>query len=142
MEPQIRLHNTSLPSPLPGSPSFIFHLTLLQNTLFIWVGTGQPTDPSTSPDEMITPAERNIAQDWAVSMPSRPVSRTRFEHLRAGRVSELMDRTCPSLLPRYIVVPVIWHYPCLNASARNSPNPRSIYRSLSLLLWSIHRDHQ
>lgn len=74
MEPQIQLYHSSLPSPLPGSPSFVFHLTYLTNTLFIWIGTGQPTEPGHG-SEPIMVAETKVAQDWAVAMPQRPVSR-------------------------------------------------------------------
>ncbi|KAK1924414.1 hypothetical protein DB88DRAFT_490327 [Papiliotrema laurentii] len=65
----LRIDHTTLPSPLPGSPSFIFHLTHLTNTLLLWIGTGQPTDPA-DPTAVITPVERKLAQDWAVAMPS------------------------------------------------------------------------
>lgn len=46
LQPQIKLHNTYIPSPFPLSPSFYFQLTHLKSTLFIWVGTGKPSsDP-------------------------------------------------------------------------------------------------
>jgi len=75
LEPQIKLYSTSIPSPLPSSPSFIFHLTHLTSTLLIWVGTGQPIDPETPTSEaVVIPSEKKIAQDWAVAMPARGVS--------------------------------------------------------------------
>jgi hypothetical protein len=73
LDSHITTHYASLPSPLPSSPSFVFHLTRLTNTLLIWVGTGQPTESSTS-GEMIMPNEKKLAQDWAVAMPPRGVS--------------------------------------------------------------------
>ena len=73
LDPQISLHHTTLPSSLPGSPSFVFHLTRLTDTLLVWIATGQPTE-SPSSDEMILPTEKRLAQDWAVAMPPRGVS--------------------------------------------------------------------
>ena len=43
LAPRIRTYHTHLPSPLPQSPSFQFHVTRLTNTLFIWVGAAPPT---------------------------------------------------------------------------------------------------
>jgi hypothetical protein len=43
LQPQIRTYHTHLPSPLPQSPSFQFHVTRLTDTLFIWVGAAVPS---------------------------------------------------------------------------------------------------
>ncbi|WWC61682.1 uncharacterized protein I303_104267 [Kwoniella dejecticola CBS 10117] len=70
LDPTIRTYHQTLPSPLPNSPSFVFHLTRLVDTLMIWIGTGSPSDPISGTDNVIV-GERKIAGDWAVAMPSR-----------------------------------------------------------------------
>ncbi|WVW83701.1 hypothetical protein I302_105722 [Kwoniella bestiolae CBS 10118] len=75
LEPTINTHHTTLPSPILNSPSFVFHLTRLVDTLMIWVGTGSPSDTS----EGVIVSEKKLANDWAVAMPSRgniPVTST------------------------------------------------------------------
>ncbi|WWC89521.1 uncharacterized protein L201_004445 [Kwoniella dendrophila CBS 6074] len=75
LEPIIQTYHQTLCSPLPSSPSFVFHLTRLVDTLMIWVGTGSPSDSS----ESVIVSEKKIASDWAVAMPSRgniPVTAT------------------------------------------------------------------
>jgi proteasome assembly chaperone 4 len=79
--PTIQIHHQTIPSPLPSSPSFIFQLTRLKDTLFIWVGTGSPTTsiPGTSlnlDDELpstVNTGEKRLASEWGVAMPSRGV---------------------------------------------------------------------
>jgi hypothetical protein len=58
-------HHTTLPPPFPGAPAFSFHLTRLADTLFVWVGAAERAE-----DE----PRRNLAQEWAVAMPSHGVS--------------------------------------------------------------------
>ncbi|WWC70394.1 uncharacterized protein I206_104344 [Kwoniella pini CBS 10737] len=102
LEPKIKTYYQTLPSPLPNSPSFVFHLTRLVDTLMIWVGTGSPADP-TSDIENIIVGEKKIASDWAVAMPSRgniPVTATPI--YRAGAsdyalpMSQRLARKFPS----------------------------------------------
>jgi proteasome assembly chaperone 4 len=81
--PEIKLHHKSIPSPLPSSPSFVFQLTRLKDTLLIWAGTGAPTATTTSDkntsktDEgeevVVELGERRLASEWGVAMPSRGV---------------------------------------------------------------------
>ena len=82
--PSTRIYHTVIPSPLPSSPSFVFQLTRLRDTLMIWVGTGAPTSELTA---ALTEEEgegegakdgeeigKRLAADWAVATPSRGVS--------------------------------------------------------------------
>lgn len=107
----LRIDHTTLPSPLPGSPSFIFHLTHLTNTLLLWIGTGQPTDPA-DPTAVITPVERKLAQDWAVAMPSTRVCGDWHDQQR--RRTGTNGRTCLWRLRLYTVEAGISPCPCLN----------------------------
>ncbi|AFR92254.1 hypothetical protein C343_00117 [Cryptococcus neoformans C23] len=85
LQPQISTHHTSIPSPLPSSPSFNFHLTRMVNTLMIWVGTGLPTDTAgnsvggAASMGSVEQVDNKLAGDWSVAMPSRgniPVTAT------------------------------------------------------------------
>ncbi|WWD02785.1 hypothetical protein V865_000827 [Kwoniella europaea PYCC6329] len=79
IEPTIKTYHSALPSPIPNSPSFVFHLTRLVDTLMIWVGTGTPSDPNTMGGGGVIVSEKKLANDWAVAMPSRgniPVTST------------------------------------------------------------------
>ncbi|CAD6572453.1 MAG: hypothetical protein TREMPRED_000548 [Tremellales sp. Tagirdzhanova-0007] len=74
LDPQsgITTQHTYLPSPLPSSPSFHLHLTRLKDTLMIWVGAGEPSDPTMPGVEAnVGPSEKRLAGDWAVAMPAR-----------------------------------------------------------------------
>lgn len=62
--PQITTHFKSIPSPIPSSPSFHFHLTKLTNTLMIWVGTAPPSQDSMSVD---APEEVRLSDEWAAA---------------------------------------------------------------------------
>lgn len=79
LQPQISTHHTSIPSPLPSSPSFNFHLTRMVNTLMIWVGTGLPTDTAgnsvggAASMGSVEQVDNKLAGDWSVAMPSRGV---------------------------------------------------------------------
>lgn len=66
--PQITTHFKHIPSPLPSSPSFHFHLTLLTNTLMLWVGAAPPVLPSLSELEPApAPEEVRLASEWAAA---------------------------------------------------------------------------
>lgn len=80
LQPQISIHYITIPSPLPSSPSFNFHLTCMANTLMIWVGTGLPTDAAgnaaggAASMGSVEQVDNKLAADWSVAMPSRGVS--------------------------------------------------------------------
>lgn len=80
LQPQISTYHTSIPSPIPSSPSFNFHLTRMVNTLMIWVGTGLPTDTAgnvaggVASMGSVEQVDNKLAGDWSVAMPSRGVS--------------------------------------------------------------------
>lgn len=79
LQPQISIHYTTIPSPLPSSPSFNFHLTCMANTLMIWVGTGLPTDAAGDTTGgaafmgSVEQVDNKLTADWSVAMPSRGV---------------------------------------------------------------------
>ncbi|KAK8864237.1 hypothetical protein IAR55_001483 [Kwoniella newhampshirensis] len=78
LRPQIKIHHTNLPSPLPSSPSFQFQLTRLTSTLVVWVGAGPPTQLGEEVS-IIAGGEKKLASDWSVAMPARgniPVTAT------------------------------------------------------------------
>ncbi|WVQ82421.1 hypothetical protein IAT38_004549 [Cryptococcus sp. DSM 104549] len=83
LQPQITTHHTTLPPPFPAAPAFLFHLTRMADTLFIWAGTASPSEASGASgdsgqgsgaggrgknDEL---GVKKLAGDWAVAMPSR-----------------------------------------------------------------------
>ncbi|KAL0250678.1 hypothetical protein I308_102861 [Cryptococcus tetragattii IND107] len=85
LQPKISIHYITIPSPLPSSPSFNFHLTCMANTLMIWVGTGLPTDAAgnaaggAASMGSVEQVDNKLAADWSVAMPSRgniPVTAT------------------------------------------------------------------
>lgn len=79
LQPQISIHYTTIPSPLPSSPSFNFHLTCMANTLMIWVGTGLPTDAAgdaaggAASMGSVEQVDNKLTADWSVAMPSKGV---------------------------------------------------------------------
>lgn len=79
LQPQISIHYTTIPSPLPSSPSFNFHLTCMANTLMIWVGTGLPTDAAgnaaggATSMGSVEQVDNKLTADWSVAMPSKGV---------------------------------------------------------------------
>ncbi|WVR07208.1 hypothetical protein IAU60_004249 [Kwoniella sp. DSM 27419] len=103
LEPTVQTHHTTLPSPLPSSPSFTFHLTRLVDTLMIWVGTGPPTDASGfGASSASGPSEKKLASDWSVAMPSRgniPVTATPIYRSGASDVSLSMSQRLARKFP-------------------------------------------
>lgn len=90
LAPQISTHHTHISPSNPYAPAFIFHLTRLTSTLFVWVGTGSSTGAG-GPGSGVglgqggmggvgeggeggMGGERKLAADWGVAMPSRGVS--------------------------------------------------------------------
>ncbi|BEJ11976.1 hypothetical protein CspHIS471_0204360 [Cutaneotrichosporon sp. HIS471] len=61
-ELQTTTHHTAVGPPFPGAPAFTFHLTRLADTLFVWIGAAERAEDD---------PKRNLAQEWAVAMPSR-----------------------------------------------------------------------
>ncbi|KAI9639594.1 uncharacterized protein MKK02DRAFT_39915 [Dioszegia hungarica] len=87
LAPQISTHHTHISPSNPYAPAFIFHLTRLTSTLFVWVGTGSSTGAG-GPGSGVglgqggmggvgeggeggMGGERKLAADWGVAMPSR-----------------------------------------------------------------------
>ncbi|ORY32542.1 hypothetical protein BCR39DRAFT_376013 [Naematelia encephala] len=118
LTPSITTHHTNIPSPLPSSPSFVFHLTRLRDTLMLWVGTGPPSDGSfaaglsdTVPSTSIE--EKKIAAEWAVGMPGRgsipvtstPIYRSGTSDLAVPLSSRLARRFPPNQIHLSLSLP-------------------------------------
>lgn len=120
LQPQISTHHTHLDPPNPYAPAFIFHLTRLTSTLFVWVGTAaSASGPEGSggfgaggngggggigmeeDGAQGLGGERKLAADWGVAMPSRGVSLAEIlmftKHTLICRICQWSLRLCSGL---------------------------------------------
>ncbi|WRT66182.1 uncharacterized protein IL334_003135 [Kwoniella shivajii] len=101
IQPQITTFHHTVPSPLPSSPSFVFHLTRLVDTLLIWIGSASPSDPSLGAENVLV-GERRLATDWSVAMPSRgniPVTSTSIYRVGASDITLSMSQRLARKFP-------------------------------------------
>lgn len=102
--PKTTTHHTTIAPPFPGAPAFTFHLTRLSDTLFVWVGAAERLEDD---------VKRNIAQEWAVAMPSRGV---RLPPICSAGLPQRADNRIfpPRLRPSSGRVLVTLRFPWLN----------------------------